>query len=143
MFTKDPYYYYYYNYYFTLLRVFHTSVSWWFFTRIWVTTSLLKSPLLFLADVNNAVVWMISTRLFISKSSSPCTNRLVTVPSAIITTGITVTLLFHSFFCSLIACLFWRFFQFYPVVSRNGKVHYSASSLIFCRFFVCLIVLFI
>ena len=25
-------------------RVFHISVSWWFFTRFWVTASLLKSP---------------------------------------------------------------------------------------------------
>ena len=31
------------DYYFTHLRLFHTSVTWWFFTRIWVTTRLLKS----------------------------------------------------------------------------------------------------
>ena len=30
-----------------------------------------------LADLNNAVVWMISTGPLISKSSSPCTNPLV------------------------------------------------------------------
>ena len=32
-------YYYYYS-----SRVFHISISWWFFTGVWVTASLLKSP---------------------------------------------------------------------------------------------------
>ena len=50
-----------------------------------------------LTDLNNDVVWMISTRPLISKSSSP----LVTVPSAPITIGITVTFMFHSFFSSV------------------------------------------
>ena len=36
-----------YYYYFTVLRVFHASVSGLFFTRVWVTASLLKSPGLF------------------------------------------------------------------------------------------------
>ena len=34
-----------------------------------------------LADLNNSVVWMVSARLLISKSSSPCTHPLVTIPS--------------------------------------------------------------
>ena len=41
---------------------------------------------------------MISTSLLISKSSSSCTNPLVT---ASITICVTVTFMFHSFFCSL------------------------------------------
>ena len=41
--------------YFTYLWVLHNSVSWWFFTEIWVTASLLKSPEFFL------VFWLIST----------------------------------------------------------------------------------
>ena len=36
-----------YYYYFTLLRVFHTSLSWWFPSGVWVTASLLKPPGLF------------------------------------------------------------------------------------------------
>ena len=82
-----------------------------------------------LANLNNDVVWMVSARPLISKSSSPCTNPLVTVPSAPITTGITVTCMVHSF--SVIYRLIFLFasFQFYPVVSRDGKVHYSAGSL--------------
>ena len=53
-----------------------------------------------LADLNNAVVWMVSTRPRISKSSSPSTDPLVTVPSALITIGIIVNFLFHGFFSS-------------------------------------------
>ena len=30
-----------------LIRVFHISVSWWFFTGVWMTASLFKSPGLF------------------------------------------------------------------------------------------------
>ena len=35
---------YYYYYYYYSSRVFRISVSWWFFTGVWVTASLLKSP---------------------------------------------------------------------------------------------------
>ena len=45
--------------------------------------------------------WMVFTRRLISKSSSLCTNPLVTVPSAPIAIGITVTFILHFFFCSL------------------------------------------
>ena len=54
-----------------------------------------RTPLSILADLINAVVWIVST-LLISKSSSPCTNPLVTVPSAPITIGISVTFMFFS-----------------------------------------------
>ena len=37
-----------------------------------------RTLLRILADLNNAVVWMVSTRPLIFKSSSPCTNPLVT-----------------------------------------------------------------
>ena len=65
-----------------------------------------KSPhvsmtLIILADLDNAVVWMVFTRSLISKSSSPCTNPLVTVLRASIKIGITVTFMFHSFFSPL------------------------------------------
>ena len=66
-----------------------------------------KSPQVFetllsiLGELNNAVVWMVSTHPVISKSSSPCTNPLVTVARAPITIGIIVTYIFHRFFNSL------------------------------------------
>ena len=60
-----------------------------------------RNLLSILGDLNNAEVWMVSTRPFNSKSFSPCTNPLVTVPSAPIAIGITVTFMIHIFFNSL------------------------------------------
>ena len=98
-----------------------------------------KSPQVFrtllsiLADLNNAVIWMVSTRPLISKSSSPCINPLMTVPRTPITIGIIVTFMSHSFFNSLARSrylsFFSLFFQFYSVVSQDSKVHDPASSL--------------
>ena len=53
-----------------------------------------------LANLNNAVVWMVSTRPLIFKF---IINPLVTLPSAPITIGITVTFMFYSFFFSPLA----------------------------------------
>ena len=46
-----------------------------------------------LADLNNAVVWMVSTCPVISKSSSLYIKFLVTVPRAPITSGITIAII--------------------------------------------------
>ena len=54
-----------------------------------------------LADLNNALVWMVSTFPLISKFSSPITNPLGIVPRAPITFGI--TFMFHSFLFSSLA----------------------------------------
>ena len=66
-------------------------------------------------------------------------NPLVTVLSALITIAITVTFMSHSFFqfSSKVFISLFAFLQFYPVVSRNGKVHYSTGScfLFFFSFF--------
>ena len=64
-------------------------------------TSLFKTLLSILADLNNAVVWMVFTCLHFSKSLSSFTNPLVIVLRAPITIDITVTFMFHSFFNSL------------------------------------------
>ena len=64
----------------------------------------IKSPqvsstlLSILADLNNVVFWMVSTRLPNSKSSSRFSNPLDTVPNVPITNGIINTCIFHSFF---------------------------------------------
>ena len=55
-----------------------------------------RTLLSILADLSNAIVWMVSS--LITRSSSLCTNPLVIVPSAPITSGIIVTFIFHSFF---------------------------------------------
>ena len=54
-----------------------------------------------LADLSNAVVWMVFTCPLISKSSILFTNSLGIVPSVPTTIGITITFMFHSFFNSL------------------------------------------
>ena len=64
-----------------------------------------------LAVLNNVVVWMVSIRLPTSKSSSPFSNPLVTVPNAPITIGIIVTFMFHSFFNSLARSRYVSFFS--------------------------------
>ena len=60
-----------------------------------------RTLLSILAVLNNTVVWMVSTRLPTSKSSSPFNNPLITVPKAPIMIGIIVTFMFHNFFNSL------------------------------------------
>ena len=56
-----------------------------------------KTFLSILADLKNAVVWMVSTHPLISTSSLPCFNPLVTVLYAPIRIGITDTFMFYSF----------------------------------------------
>ena len=70
-----------------------------------------RTLLTILAVLNNVVVGMVSTRLPTSKSSSPFSNPLVTVPNAPITIGIIVTCMFHSFFNSLERSLYLPFFS--------------------------------
>ena len=59
-----------------------------------------RTLLSILTVLNNVVVWMLSTRPLIFKSSSPFNNPLVTVPKASITIGIIITFIFDSFFNS-------------------------------------------
>ena len=98
-----------------------------------------RTLLSILVDLTIVVVWMVSTRPLIFKSSSPCVNPLVTVPRVQITIGINVTFIFHIVFqfpnkVKLLILLF-AFCQFYFAVSRDSKIHYSASSLSFFFFF--------
>ena len=74
-----------------MLMVFHRSLS---YSKSPHVSRTLRS---ILADLNNAVVWIVSTRSVIFKSSSTCNNALVTVLLAPITIGITVTFMFHNF----------------------------------------------
>ena len=64
------------------------------------------------------------------------------VPKVPITIGITVTFMFQSFFhfpwqSRGIFRFIFVFSQFYSVVSRNSKVHNSATSLFFFTFCCC------
>ena len=98
-----------------------------------------SSTLLYiLSDFNSAVVWMVSTCLLISKSSSSFIDLLRIVPSAPITIGITLIFMFHSFFfsslvrsfcfllillCGMLRCqssLFIMFFFFLLIIIKSG-----------------------
>ena len=70
-----------------------------------------RTLLSILTDLINAVVWMVSTRPVISKSSSPLNNPLVTVPRAPIIIGIIVTFMFYSSFNSLARSRYLFFFS--------------------------------
>ena len=102
-----------------------------------------KILLSILADLNYEVVWMVSTRPLISKSSRPFNNPSMTLLRAPITIGINVIFMFHSFFqfpCKVeVLILLFTFFQFYSVVSRDSKIDNFASSL-FSWLFLDLIV---
>ena len=103
------------DYYFTHLRVFHASVNWWFSSRVLSDSKfpqVSRTLLSILADLNNTVVWMVSTRSLIFISSRSYTNPLVTVPSAPITISITITFMFQSFFSSLARSRYLSLFLF-------------------------------
>ena len=70
-----------------------------------------RTLLSILGNLNNAVVWMVSTHPLISKSSSPFINPLSTVPRTLITIGMNITFMFHSFFNSLVKSRYLSFFS--------------------------------
>ena len=59
-----------------------------------------RTLLSILANLNKAVVWMISSHPLIFKSSSFFSNLLVTLPRAPVIISITVTLIYHNLFIS-------------------------------------------
>ena len=91
-----------------------------------------RTLLSILVNLNNIVVWMVSIRPLISKSSSPFNNPSVTVPRVPIIIGINVTFMFHSVFNSQARSWYLSFvslsFQFY----RESKIRNFASSLFCC-----------
>ena len=82
---------------------FHISVSLCFFPwglRDWKSAQVSRTLLSILADLNNVVVWMLSTRFLISKSFSPIINSFWDCTEHTITIIISVTFIFPSlFFC--------------------------------------------
>ena len=85
--------------------VFHWSLSYSKYPQV------SRTLLSILADISDAVVWMVSTRPFISKSSRPFINPLVTVPRAPIIIGINVTFEVHIFFSFLVRLRYLFFYS--------------------------------
>ena len=91
-----------------------------------------------LAVLNNAVVWMVSTRPPTSKSSSPFYNPFVSVPKASITIGTIVTFLFHSFFNSLARSRYLSFFSHsFSFILWSARTAKSTILQILFFFFFC------
>ena len=61
-----------------------------------------RTLLSILADLSNAVAWVLPTHPLISNTSRPCTNPLMIVPSTSVIVGITVIFMSHS-------CCFFQF----------------------------------
>ena len=68
-----------------------------------------------LADLNNAVVWMVSVRPPISSFSSFLTQLFENVSNAPITISINTTLIIHKLF-SFLFIYFFFFFHFYSII---------------------------
>ena len=82
----------------------------------------IKSPhvsrtlLSIMGNLSNTVIWIVSTYPLISKSSSPFTNRLGIVPSALITISVTLTFVLHNFFSSLVSSKYLLMFSFIIII---------------------------
>ena len=102
--------------------VFHRSL------RVNKSPQVSRTLLSILAVLNNAVVWMVSTRPPTSKSYSPFSNPLVTVPNTPIIIGIIVICMFHSFFNSLARSrnlsFFSYSFSFIPWSAGTAKYYF-------------------
>ena len=103
-----------------------------------------RTRLSILVVLNNAVVWVVSTRPPTSKSSSFFSYPLVTVPKTSVTIGIIINFKFHSFSNSLVRSRYLSFFSHslsFIVVSRDRKVDNFANFLFFFFFFVFLVII--
>ena len=105
-----------------------------------------------LVHLNNAVIWMVSACLLISKSSNLFTKLLCIVPSVPITIGITVNFMFYIFFRSLARSKYLSLFSLsfiFPLWSAGTAkstiqlVHFFLLSLrLVVWFYIIIILLF-
>ena len=97
-----------------------------------------RTLLSILADVNDSLLWIVSTWIFIPKSFSPFNKPLGIVPSAICTIVIIVIFIFHIFLH--LEHGHFAFFYFCSGVCQNDKVSYLAGSLFYCWLLLGLVV---
>ena len=81
-----------------------------------------------LGDLSNAVIWMVSIHLPISISPSPFVKSLGIVLSALITIGITDTLMFHCLFSSLARFKYLSVSFFFCFFFLRGLIQWSART---------------
>ena len=99
-----------------------------------------RTRLRILAVLSNAVVWIVSTRPPISKSSRPFNNPLVIVPNAPITIGTIVSFMFHCFFNSLARSRYLSFFSLsFRIILWSAGTAMSTILQIFFFFFLLII----
>ena len=113
----------------SLLRIFPTSVSWWFLTGVWVTARFLRPTrtlLSILTDHKNTVVWMVSTCPLIFKSSSSFNNPLA------------ISQVLNSIRSGCLVEIRWS--DHMSISQRGLCVLFSRTNVGFCicHFFVCL-----
>ena len=84
---------------------------------------------------------MVSTRPLISKFFRPCTNPLVTVPTALVKISVTITFMFHSFYSSIARSRYLSLFRFLSVLfcgqqeRKNPLLRWFSFFLLFFFFF--------
>ena len=118
-----------------LLLLIHASVSWWSFTRVWVTASfhschaastLTASFHRILAVLSNAIVWMVSICFQISNPSRSLSKPLETVSCVPITIGATVTIMSHSFLSTLARFKYLSLFSLSLIFTLWSPMGYSS-----------------
>ena len=120
---------------------FHDSVSWWSFTWSMGESkpSQVTKTLLSILDVfSNSEVWMVPARPPISSCSNPFSSPSGIVPSAPVINGITVTSMFHRFFCSLARFKDKSLFSFSLIFTlwSDGTAKSTRWQVLFFFFFV-------
>ena len=99
-----------------------------------------RTRLRILAVLSNDIVWIVSTRPPIPKSSRPFNNPLVIVPNAPIAIGTIVTFMFHSFFNSLARSRYLSFFSLsFRIILWSARTAKSTILRIFFFFFFLII----
>ena len=102
-----------------------------------------RTLLSILTDLNDAVVWMVSTCSLFSDSFSLFTTLLGIVPSAQTIIGFRVTFMFHRFFTSLARSRYLSLFSFsfiFTLWSVGTAKSTIGQVLFFCRLSPCLVV---
>ena len=123
--------------------VFHISISWWSFTRVWVTASLFWSLGLFSISEWSQKCYSLDGldsssdfqlfQLFFQVFGGP----FQALPLQLVSMSPLCSTAFLVFWQGLSTCLF--FFHFYSLVHWDGKIYAMESSLFCCWLSLCLV----